>query len=243
MLLKLEDFSKQVAANPALKRGCIVDTNVLFAASFPLDTYNEWAEKVFQILAGLQIPVFTNINVRAEFIELSRRVLIPEGLIDFYEDLADDLDSTLAQSLKSLKTRKAKAIEQNKTFRLSEHEIKTFRKQLEDFRSPSGKGGWEIFCEEYYDLYIRNVWEEAVHDLQLQFLGTRAIESKKYFNSDPKWEDALKIMGKSGIGSADAMIVNLFFHSNLPVIVSTDSDVKKSILMMNPTEKYVLSPN
>lgn len=57
MLLKIEDLEQKIAQNPALKIGCIVDTNVVFATSFPLDTYNDWGEEVFDTLHKLNIPV------------------------------------------------------------------------------------------------------------------------------------------------------------------------------------------
>lgn len=126
MLLKIEDLEQKIAQNPALKIGCIVDTNVVFATSFPLDTYNDWGEEVFDILHKLNIPIFTNLNVRSEFIDLNRRVLIPEGLIDFYDDYSELLNGEIESSLKSLKTRKNKANTENRTFKFNDTDIKQF---------------------------------------------------------------------------------------------------------------------
>jgi hypothetical protein len=69
ILLQLENLPEYVETDSALKRGGIVDTNVLFAGSFSLDTFNEWAGKVFQNLLALSIPVFTNINVRISWLD------------------------------------------------------------------------------------------------------------------------------------------------------------------------------
>ena len=50
MELKISDFEKSVEKFPTLKRGCIVDTNVLFSGSYPLDIHNDWADEVFRTL-------------------------------------------------------------------------------------------------------------------------------------------------------------------------------------------------
>jgi predicted nucleic acid-binding protein len=79
MKLALNDLAATFKAHKeSFEKGCMVDTNALFAAAFPLDHHNEWAEKVFDELHRLDIPIYTNLNIRSEFIELSRRVLIPE---------------------------------------------------------------------------------------------------------------------------------------------------------------------
>ena len=104
MILKLDEISKTLSTVKSLGLGCIVDTNVVFAATFPQDSHNEWSEKVFQELQALDIPVFTNINIRSEFIDLNRRVLISEGLLEFYNDLRGNLNFEIEHKLKSLRT-------------------------------------------------------------------------------------------------------------------------------------------
>jgi hypothetical protein len=67
MELKISDFEESLNKYPILEQGCIVDTNVIFAESYPNDNYNAWAEEVFEVLNRNLIPVYTNMNVRAEF--------------------------------------------------------------------------------------------------------------------------------------------------------------------------------
>jgi hypothetical protein len=242
MLLSIEGLEKKIATNPELKLGCIVDTNVVFATSFPLDTYNEWGEQVFHTLHKLDIPIFTNLNVRSEFIDLNRRVMIPEGLVDFYENFTGTLDERIEASLKSLRTRKRKANEEGKTFKLNDSDIKQYMDLLDGFKHPSGEDGWPIFCREYFAPYIQNTWEEAITIMKISFLGTREIESKQYFDRHPSWENVMKIVGLSGIGSSDAMIVNLFQESKIPMIVTADKAVANTVLNLMPLSKFVLAP-
>jgi len=44
-----------------------VDTSILFAVSYPNDANNTAASELFDYLAELKIPAFTNVNIRAEF--------------------------------------------------------------------------------------------------------------------------------------------------------------------------------
>src|SRR5690606_31026267 len=85
MRITLADLKSLVGTNPDLQRGCVVDTNVLFAAVIPPDRLNTWAEATFIQLNALSLPAFTNINIRSEFLDLQRRVLIPEGLVSLYD--------------------------------------------------------------------------------------------------------------------------------------------------------------
>lgn len=245
MQIGLEDLKRLAMEQPSIKRGCVVDTNVLFAAAFPLDIHNEWSEEVFDALRELQIPCFTNINVRSEFIELNRRVLIPESLVDYYEDHRNILDIETQAKLKSLKTRKERAASEERTFKLSDSEIKEFRLLLSRRHPTTGATGWDLLCESYFAPYITPVWNNIVQALNIQFLGTREIESNDYFNARPGWNDMLDIVGKFGIGVSDAMIVNLFIKSNLPLIVTTDQDVSNtaSALLKSDPERYVLVSN
>lgn len=83
-MVRFSEVLKTVSIQPDLKRGCLVDTSILFAASYPPDEFNTESEELFDYLAELEIPLLTNVNVRSEFIDQHRRVSVPEGLSDLY---------------------------------------------------------------------------------------------------------------------------------------------------------------
>ncbi|MGE4232380.1 MAG: hypothetical protein AB7F43_03535 [Bacteriovoracia bacterium] len=240
MLVQINDLPEILNSNRSVKTGCIVDTNLLFAASFPLDSFNEWAEEVFKTLSNLQIPIFTNLNVRSEFIELNRRVLIPECLIDMHEDLAGRFTPRIEQQLKSLRTLKANASKENRTFKFSDSEIKRYRKLLAEFTLGSDNG-WDLFCREYFHPFIKDVWNEAVEDLLIKFLGTREIEAGEFFTERPHWNEMVNILGLTGIGSSDAMIVNMFLKSKFTLIGTSDQDVSGAVSKFD-NSRFVLAP-
>jgi hypothetical protein len=235
MEIRISELEKQIQTHPELKKGCIVDTNIVFAFSFPLDTFNEWAEEVVSTLHKLNIPIYTNLNVRSEFIDLNRRVMIPEGLVDFYEEIDGSFDEgTVIAKLKSLKTRKRKAEDEGRTFKLSDSEIKQYSELLNSIPWVDGESNWTLFCRDYFAPYIDDVWERAVKRMKINFLGTREIESKEFFNK-------VKIVGISGLGSSDAMIVNLFQESNIPLMITADVAVKNTLLEFMASDKFVIT--
>lgn len=242
MLINVSELENVILKHPELKLGCIVDTNAIFATSYPLDNLNEWGEKVFKELHRLNVPIYTNQNVRSEFIDLNRRVTIPEGLIDFFDDYTGSLEDEVESKLRSLKTRMRKAELEEKNFKLNDSEINEFAELFRKFVSLSNEDGWQMFCRIYFANYITHVWDKAVSDMKINFLGTREIETKEFFDRHPSWGNMLRIVAYSGIGSADAMIINLFQESKLPLLVTADKSVKHTVLGTDIKGKFILSP-
>lgn len=102
--IRFSDLLKTASAQPNVKNGCFVDTSILFAESYPPDEFNTEAEEVFDFLAELEIPIFTNVNVRSELIDLHRRVMIPDALGDLYTNHGKSLDRQLYAKLQSINT-------------------------------------------------------------------------------------------------------------------------------------------
>lgn len=84
VVVKFSEILKTQQESFILKRGCVVDTSILFAASYPLHNFNSASEEFFEYASELEIPLYTNVNVRSEFINSQRQIMIPEGLSDLY---------------------------------------------------------------------------------------------------------------------------------------------------------------
>lgn len=243
MQISVDQLREYSSKKANLKKGCIVDTNVLFAAAYDLDPFHEWASDVFEELRQNNIPAFTNLNVRSEFIELNRRVFIAEGLMVFYKDWRGEIELKLSNKLKSLETRIDDALKEKRVFKLSDQEIKQFKFLINENSKINGTPSWTVFCVKYFEPYITAVWDQTVSALKIQFLGTREIESNQYFDGHPKWEEMLSIVGRYGIGTADAMIINLYLKSKLSVIATADLDVRDTVVDMASPDKFVLAPS
>ena len=242
MKISIEQFIKKIAQDASLKKGCIVDTNVLFAANYVMDPFHEWAWSLFEAFSKNGVAAYTNLNVRSEFIELNRRVHMAESLVDFYGDFGNDLEFAFAKKLKSIESSVREAPKEKRVFKLSDQDIKLCKKLMNANAESNGTPNWKNFCINYFSPHIKVVWERTVSELGIQFLGTREIESKEYFDEHPKWEEMLSVLGESGIGTSDAMIVNLFLKSKLPMIASADMDVSDAVTERAQPNKIVLAP-
>ena len=126
-VISIDDLELLSAENNTFKNGCLVDTNILVSASLPIDPRNSDAEELVQQLAKLNIPLYSNVNIRAEFLEIQRRVLIPEALIEFYEANKDALDDVLTSKLRSIQSSYREAIKNKKVYKFSDDRIKEIR--------------------------------------------------------------------------------------------------------------------
>ncbi len=205
--------------------GCLVDTNILFSLSYPLDKFNDESEKIFNIFSDSKIPVYTNINVRSEFIELHRRVVIPESLIDLLEDANDNLHPQVTLKLKSLRTQFRAAHENEKLFKLSDQKIKGFRKLLSQYRV-NGVDMWLKFCSDYLVGRIQDTWRRTVDLWHLNYPPSMARNGEHpFFNEDLNWGNMVHLVEKFGLGASDAMILNFFKNSKLNMLVTADVDL------------------
>lgn len=190
--------------NKNTKSGCLVDNSILFALSYPLDTFNENAEFAFNTLAKESSPVFTNVNIRTEFLELHRRVTIPESLIDLLEDGEESLDNEIVQKLKSLRTSYRKSQQDEKSYKLDDRTIKKFRNLLKKYKT-NDKDGWEQFCEDYLTSRIQEAWNRTSDQWNLNFISLRSTEKHPLIREEVSWEGMVKLMERFGIGSMDAI--------------------------------------
>jgi hypothetical protein len=129
-VVRFSEVLKTVSARPTLKRGCLVDTSVLFAASYPPDEFNNESEELFDFFSELEIPVYTNVNIRAEFIDQHRRVMVPEGLSDMYTSQGKAVHSVVYAKLQSVYTSLSTARKTGQPYKFNEDQIKSWRRTL-----------------------------------------------------------------------------------------------------------------
>ena len=111
-----------------LPNGCLVDTNILFALNNAYDKFHEDAYKSFLFVKD-RILVYTNVNIKLEFIDLLRRLIIPKHLMGLHQN-KKDLGSGIEEKLENLKDNLDKSKIELKTFKLSDWEIKEWRRLL-----------------------------------------------------------------------------------------------------------------
>lgn len=238
-VISIDDLELLSAENDTFKNGCLVDTNILVSASLPIDPRNSDAEELVHQLAKLSIPLYSNVNIRAEFLEIQRRVLIPETLIEFYESNQDDLDDVLTAKLRSIQSSYREAIKNKKVYKFSDDRIKEIRGLLSGY-SFGDKNAWNFFCENFLAPQLENVWDEVVRICRLNFIKIREGEQHPLLDAKVSWDGVTAIMGRYGLGSADSMILNLLLSSKLPVVATADGDIQYIAKSLREQGKFVL---
>jgi hypothetical protein len=87
------------------------------------------------------------------------------------------------------------------------------------------------------------IWSQAEAELGLNFISLRADDNSDYLHSHPDWDEAIRIMGRYGIGSSDAMIVNMFLCSKMPVLLTADTEMAECVLRDSNGAKRVFIPD
>lgn len=240
--IRFSELLKTASSQSGIKNGCFVDTSILFAASYPPDEFNTEAEQVFEYLTELEIPVFTNVNVRSEFIDLHRRVMIPDGLGDLYTAHGKSLDGILYAKLQSINTSLTNARNTGKPFKFDENQIKSWRQTLRS-RQLKGKNGWLQFCADFLQNRIEATWDQTCNELGVNFFSLRNTDHSDWLTGELKWEDMASIVGRFGVGSFDAMIINLFLKSKFSLMLTADRDLAYTIEALEPDQKFVCVPD
>lgn len=237
-LITVDQINQSSDIQSKVKYGCLLDTNILISASLPIDPANDRVEELLKVLKKLKVPVYSNVNIRAEFLEIQRRVLIPECLIELYESQSD-LGEIVEQKLKSVQTSYRKSLENKKVYKFTDDRIKEFRDLLSNVTVGS-KNGWSYFCENYLAPQLSEAWDEVVKLCGLNFIKIRDGENHPLLISKVSWKGVTDLMGTHGIGSADAMITNLLLCSKIEVVASGDGDIKYLSGFLDQSGKMVL---
>ena len=91
------------------------------------------------------------------------------------------MEGKFYEELKYL-NRKAKAArDEERAFKLNDSDIEKFMDLFGHEPSVDGPSGWTAFCKSYFAPYVSNVWDNAVKNLKINFLGKREIDSKEFF--------------------------------------------------------------
>lgn len=242
---KYSDLIFTLTERPELNSGIVADSNVLISATYESDRAHDQTVEFLDLLSEQQIPVFCNVNARAEFLEIHRRIIFTEALLDFARTASKaKLPTEIANRLHSLITRAA-AVEssgQGSPLRLSEPEIKWFKMRLVKV-SAEGINLWEQICSEKVGNKIGHVWDRAVDELGLNFLSLRKEDADPHIVQSLEWSGVVGLIEKYGLSSSDAMIMNLFLSSNFAALVTSDLEVAYTLASMPNLTKICFLPD
>ena len=238
-MVKICKISQLDQIKTPLKR-CLVDTNILFALNNPREKFHRDAKMSFEFLRKKKISVYTNMNIKSEFIDLFRKLIIPKHLIGLYENRRD-LDLEVKDKLKSLKSDVEKSEKKLKTFKLSDHEIKKWQRllsKISNYKGGKSKDAWEEFCSDYLSGALSEVWSQTKEQWNMTLLSP--TDNHDYFDRVPEWDDMILFVEKFGIGSFDAMILNFFLCSKIPLLITADKHMLYTIKKSNLFENKII---
>ena len=228
------EFETFIENDSGAKSGALIDTNLLFAADYDLHHMHEEACNIIDILLERKIPFFANVTIRSELLELKRRVLITESLMDFLKQVGKALPVVLYNKLKSTRTVIDEAVKGERHYLLSDQNIKAYRDLFEENIGPDS---WAKFCSTYLKTKLQQEWAEQTARKNIIYLN----DSQKDRLVEPlTWEDAVSIIEDFGIGSSDAMIINMFLKSNLLVLCTGDRDVAYCLSRISSSKTVVM---
>lgn len=238
------DFLSLLNSRPKIKDGIVVDTNVLISATYDGDAFNEQTNDLLDLITENRVPLFYNVNVKSEFLEIQRRISFTLGLLSFEaETKSATLPPELARRLGTIRSNQTKRENTGRNnLRLGEAEIKEFKSLMICEELPSGNL-WRAFCRQYIGNELLESWNDLVEKFGLNPLSLRTEDQDKHIQNPPSWEDAIELMSSEGLSSSDAMIVNMFQASNFEVILSSDADVGTAIESFKRDDKICILPD
>jgi len=234
-------------AHPGAGTGFLIDTNILVSSTYDLDRFNEIAAECMDRLIERAIPLYCNVNIRLEFLEIHRRIVISDSLLDFEHRctkalLPPHLASELTNYRNSYERRRKKRPDEP-PLRLSDTEIKSFKFMMLKILGRNGDDLWTEFCQKYVGSQITELWNETERGFGLNFLSLRKEDQERHLHRKPDWDDVIRFMSNPGLSSSDAMIVNMFFASKFEVIASSDFDIAIAVKKSGLKEKHCLIPD
>lgn len=90
--------------------------------------------------------------------------------------------------------------------------------------------------------YMREL-KDTCHEVGINELTLRGSDAKVWMTGPIDWGDVYTIIGNYGIGSFDAMIINLFLNSHFPALITADKEIARTIQDKKSTGKFVFVPD
>ena len=87
------------------------------------------------------------------------------------------------------------------------------------------------------------IWSAAEQIHEINFISVRSNDENEFLNSTPKWEVAVSLMGRYGLASSDAMILNMFLCSKIPVLLTADLEMAEVADKESKGSKRIFVPD
>lgn len=241
LISDVSEFKSFVESSEKVARGCVVDTSVLFAVTYESKSHLA-ATEAMEFLAEKSVPLISNVTTRSEFLDVIIRRQLTCGVIEFFNRYGKTIDSStrLFKILKSVRDKESENESQGDVYVLEPTRLKEIRRLLSDDGNRVSR--WLQFCAHYLSPRLQDEWELLEDEYGLTFLEVLEGEINDYFPKGLLWKDLVKLAGRSGLRSSDAMILNFFGSSVFEVLVTRDHDFKYFAEIQGDDKTIVLLP-
>lgn len=221
---------------------CLSDTSFLIALADEDHPHHDDAIFLQEKLADYKVKIFLGVTARSEFIDFHRRCILTENLMGMLAPSSKwQISASVCELLKKQQGWIDNQPKQDNAPYLSDSRLKICKQAFLP-RNQSGQIGWLELCREYLCGRLASSWEKIVDIMQLQYIDMRAEDSKELFRKDLLWPEMYRLAEESGLGSQDAMILNLLDASIFSFIVTMDFDLAYGVLA-STRDKVALVPD
>ena len=117
--------------------------------------------------------------------------------------------------------------------------------QIKVIKSPfsagqfSGNASWLTLCEDLLSGQLAYA-EKSLADLGVEYISQHELQQKELFHKKIDWPDAKLLAEATCLGLADAMIIKAFQCRRFPFIVSSDFDIRYTVLVSKEMKDVVM---
>lgn len=246
-------FSDLRAKFPAATAGasdrfCLADTN--FVVSCLHEEHKFWSisKKFFNDAAQVGFSFFVTHTSRTEFLDIERKFALTRPIVELYREEGQWKGKIKVTTREAMDKSVARVVNSEEGFEyFSDKELKDMKKAFYAY-SESGKVGWINFCQEFLSTRLGGAWDQICAEIGLNYLNIREEESSLgtaecLMNKKVNWEEMVALVGKTAMGTSDAMIANAFLSSKFQLLVTTDLDLAYGLCADLDDSKFVAVPD
>lgn len=220
------------------KEGCLADTGYLYGFAYDDDRLHEVSLEILDILTAHEVPVYSNVISRLEFVDLIFRKQVTQGAIQLFGSLKlTSKNKNLINLLKDIRDKDSAARKRGLSYKVDERRMKRLREFVDQLAFGSG---WQDFCSNYIGDLLVNEWVMLEEDLGLNFVEIMEGDVSGQISESITWSDMVSLMGERGLRGPDAMIINLFSKSKFSLLISGDKDFENCLSHREVENKSLL---
>ena len=240
---EFDNYLDELKSSSEYWNGTILDTNIIVSALYEIKSnHDEIIDFLDQKIFGNDIQCFTNVVTTAEFLNVYRRILLTEHLVDAVDEFSK---LKLSKSSKYLiKTTYGRCKERYKNEKrdliFSENELKKIRDTFSG-GPHSGLLPWPQLVKSFLadDLLLAY---KAYEELGIKYISPNEEDQKHFFHSTMEWERVVDISSSSALAIFDSMILNALSCSHFHYAISSDKDLAYATLS-DSTVKDIVAPD